>query len=49
MHPTDASFWERVSFYGRIIPFHEIRFGQYEHDDAHITEGLAALRAQLAT
>lgn len=47
MRPTDARFWERVSFYGRIIPFHEIRFGQYEHDDAHITAGLAALRAQI--
>ncbi len=44
---VDASFWERVTFYGRIIPFHEIRFGQYENDDRHIAAGLADLRAQL--
>lgn len=46
-HPIDATFWDRVAFYSRIIPFHEIRFGHYERDAAHIAAGLAALREQL--
>lgn len=46
-HPVDATFWERVTFYAGIVPFHEIRFGQYERDATHIAAGLAALREQL--
>lgn len=46
-HPVDPTLWDRVTFYSRIIPFHEIRFGQYERDAAHIAAGLAALREQL--
>lgn len=44
----DATFWRRAEFYGRLAPFHEIRFGQVDGDASHLQRGLDALRETLA-
>lgn len=43
----DATFWRRAAFYGRLGPYHEIRFGQRSGDEAHLRHGIAALRVAL--
>lgn len=44
----DVTFWKRAAFYGRLAPFHEIRFGQIVGDNHHLRRGLDTLRAALA-
>lgn len=46
-HPRDASFTRRMNFYNRLIPFHEIRFGQVDNSPMHVERGLAMARQQL--
>lgn len=45
--PRDASFVSRMDFYNRMIPFHEIRFGQVDGSPEHVEQGLAMARHQL--
>jgi aminoglycoside 2''-phosphotransferase len=47
--PVDDTFWRRVAFYAGLDPFHTMRFGIIDGQQALVAEGLAALRAQLAT
>ena len=41
----DDTFWERVSFYAWIIPFHEVLYGLLTGDRAHVQAGVRALKA----
>ena len=45
--PRDASFVSRMDFYNRMIPFHELRFGQVDGSPEHVEQGLAMARHQL--
>ena len=47
--PVDDTFWRRVAFYAGLDPFQTVRFGIIDGQQALVAEGLAALRAQLAT
>ncbi len=47
--PVDDAFWRRVAFYAGLDPFHTMRFGIIDGQQTFVAEGLAALRAQLAT
>jgi aminoglycoside 2''-phosphotransferase len=47
--PVDDTFWRRVAFYAGLDPFQTVRFGVIDGQQAFVAEGLAALRAQLAT
>lgn len=44
-HPAAESFWRRVAFYGAIVPFYAIRFGQLSGDEGYIAHGLELLRS----
>jgi len=46
---TDETFWLRVVFYARIIPFHEILFGLDTNDEECVRRVLQELRQTLAS
>jgi aminoglycoside 2''-phosphotransferase len=43
-----GTFWKRISFYARIIPFYEAAYGLLERDESHIRAGVGALEAGFA-
>jgi aminoglycoside 2''-phosphotransferase len=43
-----ATFWERVSFYTRIMPFYEVLFGPEAGDEDHTLAGLSKLEREFS-
>jgi aminoglycoside 2''-phosphotransferase len=40
---VDATFWDRMVFYSKIIPFHEVRYGMTIGDEVWIKRGLTRI------
>jgi aminoglycoside 2''-phosphotransferase len=47
-HDVDASFWQRASFYSKIVPIHEIRFALATGEERHLESGLDLLVRSLS-
>ena len=43
----DEALRERVVFYARIVPFHEVMYGLFIGDEVHVHQGLESLRMGL--
>ncbi|HEY7357567.1 MAG TPA: phosphotransferase [Ktedonobacterales bacterium] len=44
----DATFWQRMNFYLKVVPFHEVLFGARQGDEAHIRRGVQGVEQALA-
>ncbi|HEU5368459.1 MAG TPA: phosphotransferase, partial [Ktedonobacterales bacterium] len=44
----DATFWRRMHFYLRVVPFHEVLYGVQEGDETHIRQGVEGIEQALA-
>ncbi|HEY7358066.1 MAG TPA: phosphotransferase [Ktedonobacterales bacterium] len=44
----DATFWQRMNFYLKVVPFHEVLFGARQSDEAHIRRGVQGIKRALA-